>query len=523
MNIGRGKRRELVLHPEVFLEPVDVVVAGEDVRLLDQPLEQRQRGLDAVDHELVDGAAEAHQALLAGAAIDDELADQAVVVRRDRVAAVDGAVDAHADAAGRMIELDGARRGREGLWVLGVDPELDGVAGEGDVLLLEAELFTRGDAELLVDEIDTGDALGDRVLDLQPRVHLDEVEFAVLVEELDRAGARIFELAHGGGTDFADFVALLGRNGRCGRFFPDLLVAALQRAIARAQMHRIALAVAQHLHFDVPRLAEIFLHVDGVVAEGGLGLRARGRPAQQHVGLGMCDLHAAAAAAGRRLDQHRIADFGRGLFGLVLGLDLARRAGDHRDAELHRRLLGGDLVAHDLDVVLGRPDERDLVLFEDAGEARILAEEAVAGMHGVGAGDLAGGEDRGDVEVAVLGRRRTDADALVGHAHMHRVAVGRRIDRHGRNAELLAGAQDAERDFAPVGDEDLLEHQSMTASGWPYSTGDASVTRMRDTVPDLCAGIWFIVFIASMMRMVWPSLTLAPTETNVALPGSGDR
>src|SRR5262249_53311708 len=143
--------------------------------------------------------------------------------------------------------------------------------------------------------------------------------------------------------------------------------------------------------------------------------------------------------------------------------------------------------------------------------------------HRVGAGDLARREDRGDVEVAVAGRRRADADALVGHTHMHGVAVGGRVDGDGLDAQFLAGAQHAERDLAPVRDEDLLEHQSMTASGWPYSTGEESVTRMREMVPDLCAGIWFIVFIASMMRMVWPSLTLAPTATNGALPGSGER
>ena len=41
--------------------------------------------------------------------------------------------------------------------------------------------------------------------------------------------------------------------------------------------------------------------------------------------------------------------------------------------------------------------------------------------------------------------------------------------------------------------------------------------------PDLCAGIWFIVFMASMMRMVWPSETRVPTAANTGLPGSGDR
>ena len=54
------------------------------------------------------------------------------------------------------------------------------------------------------------------------------------------------------------------------------------------------------------------------------------------------------------------------------------------------------------------------VLGEDFGKPRILGEESVAGMHGVGTGDLAGGEHRGHVQVAVPGWRRADAYALVG-------------------------------------------------------------------------------------------------------------
>ena len=41
---------------------------------------------------------------------------------------------------------------------------------------------------------------------------------------------------------------------------------------------------------------------------------------------------------------------------------------------------------------------------------------------------------------------------------MHRVGVGGRMDRDGRDAELLAGAQDAQRDLAAIGDQDLREH-----------------------------------------------------------------
>ena len=93
------------------------------------------------------------------------------------------------------------------------------------------------------------------------------------------------------------------------------------------------------------------------------------------------------------------------------------------------------------------------------GEAGVLGQEAVARMDGVGAGDLAGGDERRDVEIAVAGRRRADADALVGEADVHGVGVGGRMHRHGGDAELLAGAQDAERDLAAVGDEDLVEHR----------------------------------------------------------------
>ena len=78
-------------------------------------------------------ALQPHQAFVAVAAVDDQLADQAVVVGRDAIALVDAAVDAHAEAARRVVVGDGAGRGREGARVLGVDAALDGVARERDV------------------------------------------------------------------------------------------------------------------------------------------------------------------------------------------------------------------------------------------------------------------------------------------------------------------------------------------------------------------------------------------------------
>ena len=74
-------------------------------------------------------------------------------------------------------------------------------------LCLSVSSIAGGDADLLEDEIDVGDHLGHRMLDLDARVHLDEIELAVLVKKLDGADAEIGHVAHGLGDRLADLVA----------------------------------------------------------------------------------------------------------------------------------------------------------------------------------------------------------------------------------------------------------------------------------------------------------------------------
>src|SRR5690554_3261194 len=94
---------------QIFFQPVNVIIARQNVGLLDQALEQRQRRLDAVDDELINGAAQALQAFVARTAIDDQLADQRVVIGRDLVALIDRRIDTHANATCRVVEGDRAR------------------------------------------------------------------------------------------------------------------------------------------------------------------------------------------------------------------------------------------------------------------------------------------------------------------------------------------------------------------------------------------------------------------------------
>src|SRR5262249_55244292 len=69
-----------------------------------------------------------------------------------------------------------------------------------------------------------------------------------------------------------------------------------------------------------------------------------------------------------------------------------------------------------------------------------------------------GVDDGVDVEVAVLRRRRPDADRLVGRGDVERVHIGVGIDCDGADAEPPRRAHDAAGDLTPVGDQELGEH-----------------------------------------------------------------
>src|SRR6185312_11092454 len=105
-------------------------------------------------------------------------------------------VETDAATTGRAIgrDLAGVRpesRGR----VFGRDPALQRGTAAHDVVLVQPELvegLTEGDAHLRLHQVDIRDLFGDRVLDLDTRVHLDEdvLAFALsrrVEQELDRA------------------------------------------------------------------------------------------------------------------------------------------------------------------------------------------------------------------------------------------------------------------------------------------------------------------------------------------------
>src|SRR2546428_1594031 len=90
------------------------------------------------------------------------------------------------------------------------------------------------------------------MLDLEPRVHLEEVELAAHVDE-ELHGARVHVAGRAGHPTRRLTEALAQRRVHEGRrrFLDELLVAALDRALALAEVDHITVAIREHLNLDV--------------------------------------------------------------------------------------------------------------------------------------------------------------------------------------------------------------------------------------------------------------------------------
>ncbi len=71
-------------------------------------------------------------------------------------------------------------------------------------------------------------------------------------------------------------------------------------------------------------------------------------------------------------------------------------------------------------------------------------------MNGVDVGDFGGADHGGDIEITLRELRRADADRFVGKAHVQRIPIGFAVDRDRADAEFLARADDAQRDFSAI-------------------------------------------------------------------------
>ena len=436
-------------------------------RVLQNVRDERDVGLDAADVLLADRAQRLAAQALERLVVAGDLDQQRIVIRRDLRADIGiAAVQTHAVAARGTVGRDLADVRQEVvLGVLGRDAALHRIAARDHIrLLADADFLVKqriafGNQDLRAHQIHAGQLLGDRVLDLDARVHLDEVVIARFVDqELDRARGHIAHMPRDLDRVRIQLCAQLLGHAPRGRELHDLLIAALERAVALEQVDDIAVPVAQHLHLDVLGLDEEFLDEDILVTERLLRLALDLQEVDADILRAVAAAHAAAAAAPGRLEQHRVAELLRERDGVVHIGQRASRAGDGGHAALLRDGLGGQLVAHLLQNPGRRADERDARLLAGAGKRRVLRQEAIAGMDRVHAAALRQVNDPRDVQIRCQ-RAFVFADqvGLVRARAVQAVCILLRIDGYCAQVQVIARAENAQRDLPAVGDQHLVK------------------------------------------------------------------
>ena len=141
----------------------------------------------------------------------------------------------------------------------------------------------------------------------------------------------------------------------------------------------------------------------------------------------------------RRLDEEREADL------------LGRAVGQDGNAGLAGDSLGGELVPAEAKRLRRRADPGQPGRVDRCGKVRVFGEEAVAGMDGVGPALPRGADVLLGVQV------RGDLDELVAGARVERISVVGRNHGHRPDPELMACSKDAERDLAPVRNEQFSD------------------------------------------------------------------
>src|SRR5271166_5435735 len=120
--LSRSGLGRLRLGLQELLEPMNIILAVLHVRVSNQGAKERQRRLDPVDDEFVEGAPQSHESLGSGSPVHDQLADQRIVIGGNHVTLIGRRIDANAETAGRMEIGNSTRRRHERARVLGVDP-----------------------------------------------------------------------------------------------------------------------------------------------------------------------------------------------------------------------------------------------------------------------------------------------------------------------------------------------------------------------------------------------------------------
>ena len=269
---------------------------------------------------------------------------------------------------------------------------------------LVGQPLPRRNPDLPRHEVEAGHELGDAVLDLEARVHLEEVVAPIGVEqELDRRGVvELDRCRPRAGRSRRARLAVASSTAGEGDSSTSFWWRRWTQQSRSPSTARPPCRSPSSWTSTCRAGAIDPLDVDRPVAECRQGLAARGGQRIRHA-VGRLDAsHAPSPTSRRRLEHEREPD-GRQV-GRV-ALDGQLRAGDDRHAGGRGAAPGGQLVAERLERLGRWADEDEPGVGDRPRERRVLGEEAVPRMDRLRAAPHRGVEDRLDRQVRLRRRR----------------------------------------------------------------------------------------------------------------------
>ena len=424
---------------------------------------ERDDGGHTLNAQLSQGTAGTLQSLLTVRAGDNELSQHGVKVTADNVTSNEAGIPANTGAGGHGHLLDRAGGGHEGTArILTVNTELEGVTAQNRVLLLN--LLAAGNTELLTNQVQAGNLLGDRVLHLQSSVDLKEGDGAVGADqELTGAGTLVAGLTQNRAGRLVQALVLLIAQVGGGCLLNELLVAALQGAVTGGNHHNVAVRIRQTLGLNVTG------RIQEALDEALAATERRGRLTNSglvHLNNALAvagNLNAAATATESSLHCDGQAVLISERDNLIGGLNGILGAGHQGSTYLLRDVACRHLIAQLGNGLRGGANPGQARVDALLRELRVLREETVAGVHGVSTGADSNLNELVHHQVGLCRGGTAESVGFIGELYVLGVAVGVSIDGDGLQTLIAGCTNHADSNFAAVSDQNLADRAGVTA------------------------------------------------------------
>ena len=195
-------------------------------------------------------------------------------------------------------------------------------------------------------------------------------------------------------------------------------MAALNAALALAEMHNIATRIRNELHLDMTSRVNSLLQVHAIIAKSAFSLAARRAQRGWQVLRVTHKANALAASAGRGLQQQRIANLCGNFRNLGIIQLVSHGSRHNRHPYFSRRIARRRLLTDRALYSRRRSYKNQFCLSTGLYERGILRQKAIAGMDGLRPRAPGNLDNRRNMQVTLRGLRWPYMIRLVCHTHV---------------------------------------------------------------------------------------------------------